>query len=149
MRPVWMESTKLLLDGLISNDLELNVSRDHLFLVLEELNRRSRLWILPSICRNAILRHGGLDILKGAITRYVKDEILVTVCMRLLASLLLEKGIDVRLAMHGFKGTLQIVVDHYTSVGDRFIQTDAQQILNSVSRAENRVATEDIRYVLQ
>ncbi len=139
--PLWLESTERLLKALRSINLELEDAKDRFILVLEELNRRGKLF-----SRKAILHHGGIDILKLILTEYFEDEIIVTLSMQLVASFLIEDGVDVRLAVCGFKDTLQKVVDHYSSVDDKFIRIDAQRILDSVSQAENRLATEEIRY---
>jgi hypothetical protein len=139
--PLWSESTERLLKALRSINLELDDAKDRFILVLEELNMRGRLF-----SRKAILRHGGIDVLKLALAAYFEDEIIVTLSMQLLASFLLEDGVDVRLAVYGFKDTLQKVVHHYSNVDDKFIRSDAQRILDSVSQAESRVATEEIRY---
>lgn len=142
MRPLlWLERTERLLNTLRSINLELEDAKDRFILVLEELNRRGK-----RFSRKAILRHGGIDILKLALRAYVEDEIIVTLSMQLLTSFLLEDEVDVRLAAHGFNETLQKVIEHYSNVGDKFIQSDAQKHLDSICQVESRVATEEIRY---
>jgi hypothetical protein len=139
--PLWLERTERLLNTLRSINLDLEDAKDRFILVLEEVNRRGKLF-----SRKAIVRHGGIDILKLALRFYIEDEIIVTLSMQLLTVFLSEDEVDVRLAAHGFKETLQKVVEHYTNLGDKFIQSDAQKHLDSVCRAESRVATEEIRY---
>jgi len=97
--------------------------------------------------RREIIETGGLEVLKATIKYYLKDELMVAVCLQLFASLLVDSGVDVKLAMTvNLKSVLQKVVDHYHSAGDPYTISDAYHILKIVRQAECRVATEEIRY---
>jgi len=147
--PLWTTTTKRLLTGLLSIDGDLDATRDHIFGVLEELQRRSRLWIVPSKRRKAIIEYGGLEVLKATIKNYLKDELMVAVCLQLLASLLVDSEVDVKLALTvNLKSVLQKVVDHYHSTGDPYTFSDVKRILKFVRQAECRVATEEISNML-